>query len=62
MIRFRVENGKLEVSVTYPGLVVEYSKDGGNTWNEVTSGSDVLWEQDQKVMHLRTRYFKGETV
>ncbi|XP_046350297.2 uncharacterized protein LOC124131228 [Haliotis rufescens] len=46
------ENGFLKLTTTYPGLTVQYSKDGGNTW--FVANSNVLvkpWD----TLHLRTR-------
>ena len=44
----RMSNGKLLTNVPFPGLQVEYSDDGGDTWCQVsegmplTSGSTIL--------------------
>lgn len=49
---YRGENGFLKLTTTYPGLPVQYSKDGGNTW--FVANNNVLvkpWD----TLHLRTR-------
>lgn len=47
----RIRGRKLEVRTALPGLKVEFSRDDGETWNDVTSGGI---EVDGK-LKLRTR-------
>ncbi|XP_067654006.1 uncharacterized protein [Haliotis asinina] len=46
------ENGFLKLTTTYPGLTVQYSKDGGNTWFKANTNVLVKpWD----TLYLRTR-------
>ena len=50
----RVTNGKLEFSVTFPGLTVQHSADNGTSWIDVDHNTEVAWGNWQ-VLQLRTR-------
>ena len=54
LVSYRVINGKVEFSVTFPGLRVDFSTDNGTTWNELIRDDNDAWG-DRKVMHLRSR-------
>ena len=47
------QSGVLHTATSLPGLVVQYSADGGATWQDATDGATVPYEQ--KIL-LRTRY------
>ena len=47
--RFTV-SGALQVNTMFPGLPLQYSLDGGVTWNDVPSGSDVTVPADTEVV------------
>ncbi|KAK3609931.1 hypothetical protein CHS0354_011761 [Potamilus streckersoni] len=46
-----VDNSKIIVTSTFPGLKVQYSNDGGTTWTDVPS--DLPWNRN-RTCHLRT--------
>lgn len=48
---FRITGRKIEVRTALPGLKVEFSRDDGETWNDVTSGGIEV----NGILKLRTR-------
>lgn len=46
-----IENGRLKANAAYPGLIIEYSENGGSDWQEYTGAVSVA---DRQVL-LRTR-------
>ncbi|XP_053390345.1 uncharacterized protein LOC123562093 isoform X1 [Mercenaria mercenaria] len=48
-----MENGKVEVSATFPGLGVQYSSDNGKSWLGVPNEQNIQWRDDSS-LHLRT--------
>ncbi|XP_053381123.1 beta-hexosaminidase-like [Mercenaria mercenaria] len=50
-----MENGKVEVSTTFPGLCVQYSNNNGKSWSGVPNGQNIQWWGDTS-LHLRTLY------
>ena len=43
---FRIENGKLELNVVYPGLTMMYSTDNGASWEKYDNPVEVKEDQD----------------